>query len=538
MTKAVNGRIVPAAVLLGLASLLSRAVGLIRERVLTTTFGAGDTFDAFVAAFRVPDLIFNLVVLGALSASFIPLFTDKLVQGKRGEREAFSFALTVFNIVAVAVILLSAGYALSAPWIIHWLAPGFTGDKLRLTVMLSRVMAVQPILLGASFVFSGILNSYKRFAAYALAPVVYNIGIIIGVVYLVPRLGVTGLGWGVVLGALLHLGIQVPGAVRLGFRWQPVIAWRSAEVREMIRMMLPRVVGLAATQINLLVVTVIGSTLLAGSITAFHLANNLQHVPIGIVGIAFAQAAFPSLAEHMARGERKQFRLLLAKALRYILFLVVPASLYMYLLRSQMIRVFFGDGAFDWADTILTYQTLGWLTFSIFAQATIPLLARAFYVQRDTRTPVILSTVSVAVNIAAALLLSPFMGAPGLAAAFSLAAVVNMGLLLMVLHVRLGGLDDKRVLISTVKIAAATLAGGVVLQLLKLPVALLVDMQRFWGVAVQMTVTSAAGWAVYIGVTWRLGSEELQALKKYMPRRFKPALAAGHDTPRFESLSD
>ena len=291
-----NGSIVPAALILGVSSLVSRAVGLVRERVFTTTFGAGDTFDAFVAAFRIPDLVFNLVVIGALSAAFIPLFTEKIVEGKAGVRKAFDFATSVLNVMLVAVSVLMLIYAIFADQIVPLITPGFTGEKLRMTVVLSRVMALQPIFLTVSFVFSGVLNSFKRFVAYALAPIVYNVGIIIGAVVLVPVFGIAGLGWGVVLGGALHMLIQLPSALAIGFRWQSGLSWSSVDVKKLWRMVLPRIFGLAAQQINLLVVTIIGSTLLAGSITAFHLANNIQSLPIGVFGIAFAQAAFPTLA--------------------------------------------------------------------------------------------------------------------------------------------------------------------------------------------------------------------------------------------------
>ncbi|MEK7557108.1 MAG: lipid II flippase MurJ, partial [Patescibacteria group bacterium] len=194
-----NGSVVGAALVLGASSLASALVGLVRQRVFTTTFGAGDTFDAFVAAFRIPDLVFNLVVVGALSATFIPLFTDKLVQGKEGKKRAFDFALAVLNAVLLIVAACMAAYALLADRIVPLITPGFTGEKLELTILLSRIMAWQPILLSISFVFSGILNSFKKFVMYALAPILYNVGIIFGVLALVPMMGVTGLGWGVVL---------------------------------------------------------------------------------------------------------------------------------------------------------------------------------------------------------------------------------------------------------------------------------------------------------------------------------------------------
>jgi len=514
-------------------------VGLFRERVLTTTFGAGDVFDAFVAAFRVPDLIFNLVVLGALSAAFIPLFTEKLVKGKKGEEQAFEFSTTVLNMMVLVVGLLGIVYVLLAKQMVMLIAPGFSGDKLELTIMLSRVMALQPLLLSVSFVWSGMLNSFKRFVVYALAPILYNLGIIFGVLVLVPVMGVAGLAWGVVLGAAMHMTIQLPSVMIVGWRWQPVIKWSSNDIRKLWRMMIPRVVGLAAMQVNLLTVTVIGSTLMTGSIAVFHLANNVQYLPVGIFGIAFAQAAFPTLAEQIARGRKKEFCNTLTRIFRYIMFFVIPVSLYFYLLRAQIVRVLFGDGAFDWEDTILTFETFGWLVMSIFAQATIPLLARAFYVQQNTKTPVLISVFSMAINVGLALLLAPSMGVQGLALAFSVSAVVNLMLLLGVLHWQLGGFDDRVVLTSLLKMVLAALAGGMIVQLLKYPVASVVDMQRFWGVFLQLLVAMVGGVVVYLAITWLLKSEEIVALKKYLPR--KPALEeipAGTDTPRFEGLGE
>lgn len=525
-----SGSVISAAFILGVASLLSRIVGLLRERVFTTTFGAGDTFDAFVAAFRVPDAIFNLVVVGALSAAFIPLFTQKLVKDK-GSTEAFRFAAAVLNMMIGIVGVLSVLYCIFAPQIVHLITPGFSGDKLRLTTMLSRVMALQPILLSISFVMSGVLNSYKRFVAYALAPIVYNFGIIFGVVVLVPIIGLSGLAWGVVLGAALHVLVQLPSFINVGFRWQPIFTSTKQDMVSLWTMILPRVFGLAAQQVNSLVVTILGSSLIAGSISAFQLANNVQYVPIGIFGLAFAQAAFPTLAEQVARKQHDKFLRTLTKTFRYILFLVVPMSVYFFLLRAQIVRVLFGDGAFDWQDTIMTFNTFGALTVSIFAQATIPLLTRAFYVQQNTRTPVVISFISIVVNVFLALYLSPLYGVVGLAIAFSISAIINLALLLGVLHFEFKGFHDKEVLLSLLRISAATVIGGATLQLLKYPIAQLVDMNRFLGVAVQMTGTFIAGSLVYLFICWLLKSPELQAIKTYIPRHFK--MVPGMETSRF-----
>ena len=531
-----NGSLVSAAIIIGVSSLVSRIVGLIRERVFTTTFGAGDTFDAFVAAFRIPDLIFNLVVLGALSAAFIPLFTEKLVNGKKGKESAFEFALSIFNIIVFSVAVLSVIYAVLAPYIVPLIAPGFDGEKLLLTIRLSRIMALQPILLSVSFVFSGVLNSFKRFVAYALAPILYNIGIIVGVMYFVPMMGIDGLGWGVVLGALLHVGVQIPSMFQVGFRWRPVWISSKKDFQALWRMMLPRVFGLAAQQVNLLVVTILGSGLLAGSITAFHLANNIQNVPIGIFGIAFAQAAFPTLSEQIAKKNKVAFRHTITRTFRYILFFVVPLSVFFFLLRAQIVRVLFGDGAFDWEDTIITFETFKFLIISIFAQATIPLLTRAFYAQQDTKTPVAISIVTMIINVVLALYLSPRLGVEGLALAFSGAAIIQLVLLLGTLHLQLDGFDDRKVILSLAKITLATLLAAVVVQLLKYPIAQVVDMQRFWGVFIQLVGTFTAGISIYLILCWIFKCEEIVALKRYLPRRLK--MLPGKETPRFSGLPE
>lgn len=529
-----TSRVIPAAIILGISSLGSRLIGLVRERVLTTTFGAGETFDAFVAAFRLPDLIFNLIVVGALSAAFIPIFTEKLFAPKTGKRAAHDFALSVLNVVLPLVLILSIFYAVFAPYIVPIITPGFTGEKLKLTIMLSRIMALQPIFLSISFIFSGVLNSYKRFIAYALAPILYNIGIITGVWYFVPHLGLAGLGWGVVFGGFLHMAIQLPSIIAVGWRWRPVVAWSSSDFTKLRRMIIPRIFGLAAQQVNLFMVTILGSSLAAGSITVFHLANNIQSLPIGLFGLSFAQAAFPTLAEQAARKQSVAFRNTLTKTFRYILFLVIPTTVILFLLRAQIVRVLFGDGAFDWEDTIFTFRTLALLSISLFAQATIPLLTRAFYVRQNTKTPVIISLISILANICLALYLAPVCGrylwgmghelpcgVEGLALAFSLSAIINLILLLSVLHVQLDGFDDVRVLQSLARITLATIICGVAVQALKYPVAYLVGTDTFIGVFMQLFIAAAGGVAVYIGSCVLLKCDELRVLRRFIPRKVK-----------------
>lgn len=416
------------------------------------------------------------------------------------------------------------------------IAPGFMGEKLALTIHLSRIMALQPILLAASFVFSGVLNSHKRFVAYALAPILYNLGIIAGALYLVPYMGVSGIGWGVVLGALLHAGIQLPSVIKVGFRWRRVLVSSKEDIRQLWRMMLPRVFGLAAQQANLLIVTIIGSTLLAGSIAAFHLANNAQSFPIGIFGIAFAQAAFPTLAEFAAKKQQKEFRHTLTKSFRHIMFFVIPISALFYLLRAEIIRVLFGDGVFGWDDTIITFETFGFLVISIFAQANIPLLTRAFYARQNTKIPVVVSIVSIAINMLLAFPLARTMGVAGLALAFSISSIVQLAILLGILHHQLDGFEDKAVLTSMFKIVVATFAAAAVAQALKTPIGSAVDTHTFIGIAIKLIGVFTGGLITYIIICMALKSEELKIVRKYIPRRF--TLSGGTETSRFSGLME
>jgi putative peptidoglycan lipid II flippase len=532
-----NGQLVSAALMLGFFSLGSRVVGLIRERLLATTFGASDSFDAFVAAFRLPDLIFNLIVVGALSAAFIPLFTEKLVQAKGKNSQPFTFALSVLNSLAVATAIISLLYALFAPSLVPLMTPGFNQEKLALTIRLSRIMALQPPLLAISFVLSGILNSYKRFFVYALAPILYNLGIIFGIVFLVPRWGVVGAGYGVVIGAALHMLVQLPSVWALGVRWRPIFNWGSSDIRRLWRMMVPRVVALGAQQVNLFVVTIFGSGLMAGSISAFYLANNVQYLPIGIFGIAFAQAAFPALAEYNARNQRKVLLNTLTTSFRYILFFIIPISVFFFLLRAQIIRVLFGDGAFDWQDTIVTYEIFAWLIVSIFAQATIPLLTRAFYAWHDARTPVTIIVIGEITNIGLAAYLAPRYGIQGLAMALSFSNILSFMLLLARLHWQFNGFNDREVLLSLVRFAVAAMVAGLMLQILKYPVAAVVNMRRFWGVFTQLVVAGGGGVLTYLVFCWFLKCEELVVLRKYFPRKLK-TLPQNAETARFVDLSD
>lgn len=534
-------------------SILAKLFGLLRDRLLASRFGAGDLLDAYYAAFKLPDLIFNTLVLGALSAAFIPVFialkhkntakherqnSDTIVlpldiQGIEGstcisaktgtdssarparELDHWQLSSSLMNIIFISLLALGIIFFAAAPLIVPAVvAPGFGPAKLSLTLDLTRVMLVAILFFGLSNVLSGILQAMKRFAVFALAPVFYNIGIIIGIVFFVDWFGPIGLGYGVVLGALLHFLVQLPVVLKAGFRWRPVFNLGHKEVAKIGRLMLPRTIGLAGNQINLLVITVIASGMLAGSIAVFNLAFNLISVPISIFAISFAIAAFPALAESYSQKDKPGILLGFSKTTRRILFLIIPISVFMIALRAQIVRLVLGAGAFDWQDTVLTADTLGFFALSLFAQGLVPFLARVFYAFQDTRTPVLISLAAVALNIILSVILGRQMGVVGLALAFSIANILNLGALFVFLHFKMGHLDEQKIIVSLMKIITATIGSVFVLQLVKYLVAGLVDMRTFVGVMVQFLAAGCAAALVYLAIAAILGSEEIREIRK------------------------
>ncbi|MCD4694170.1 oligosaccharide flippase family protein, partial [bacterium] len=347
--------------------------------------------------------------------------------------------------------------------------------------------------------------------------IMYNLGIIVGAIFLVPYLGVYGLAWGVVLGSFLHMIIQVPIVFKLGYKYRFYINFESKNLKNIVKMMVPRTMTLAITQINLLVITIFASTLASGSLTVFNFANNLQFFPVGIFGISFAIAAFPSLSK-MA-SDRKKLIESLSSTIRKVLFFIVPATVLLITLRAQIVRVVLGTGMFDWQDTILTLDTLGFFALSLFAQALIPLLVRAFYVQHIAKTPFFIGLIGAFINILLVWWFSKFMGVAGLALGFSIANIVNFVLLWMVLHHKLGELDEGRILFSSIKFSLAAIFCGSIVQITKLIIEPLVNMDKFWGVLTQGAIAGILGILGYMLVCYITKSEEFFSIWRLFTRK-------------------
>lgn len=508
-----------AAVILAVFTLLSRLVGLYRDRLFASSFGAGDILDAYYVAFRIPDLVFNLLILGTLSVAFIPVFTEYFIKDKE---EANDIANTVLSVTFVGMGLICLILLFFVPQITRLTAPGFTGQKFDNTVMLTRLFLVSPVLFTLSNVFSSVLNALKRFALVSIAPIIYNFGIIIGIKFFYPKWGIAGLAYGVLLGALLHLLTQMSGALHAGFKLR--LRWdiKHSGVRKIIRLFLPRILGIDNAQMSLLIASIIGSTLASGTVAVFNLANNLQAVAIGMFGISFGIAAFPHLSESFARKNEEEFSATFLKTALNILFFVVPISVLIILLRAQIVRVVLGTGHFDWQATRLTANTLGIFAVSIFAQSLAPLFARAFYARHNTTIPVAIGLITLALNAVASYFLARSYGALGLIWGFSISNIINAGLLFIYLRPRLKEFKDSRLFIDTGKIIVASLMLGLSIYVGLRVFSTFFRLDTTINVLLQGLLSAGLGVAVYAAVALSLGLNEAKGALRIITTKLFP----------------
>src|SRR3989338_5030030 len=387
-----------AAYLLALFALLSQLLGLVRDRLLASSFGASETLDVYYAAFRVPDLLFATIASLLSLYALLPVLS-KLEQEGEGSAVFLSRVLMLF--FAVMAVCAAALFVL-APYLAPLIAPGLNSPTL---VTLMRILLLQPILLGASNIVASFTQLRHRFVLYSVSPLLYNVGIIFGIVALYPRLGLAGLGWGVVAGAALHLLVQLPYFAREERRHE---SWATAlrSIRQVLALSVPRTLALASGQISLLVLTAMASFLAPGSIAVFAFAFNLQAVPLAIIGVSYSVAAFPTLSRLHAQGEHSEFMRHIEAALRHVLFWAIPATVFVIVLRAQLVRTILGVGAFNWDDTRLVAAALALFIVSLCAQSITLLVARAYYAAGKTAKPLLFALFSVVVVVVSASLLT------------------------------------------------------------------------------------------------------------------------------------
>ncbi len=428
-----NRRILISALIVGAGFLVSKITGLLDDLILARTIGPGPDLDAYYAAFGLPDLLFTLIAGGALAAAFIPVFTGFLTKEDRsGGWRLFS---AVVNTAFIAALTASTILAVFAPWIVtHTVGQGFTPEYQHLTANLMRVILLGTIVFSISGVVMSTLQANQHFLLPALAPVMYNLGILGGVIFLGPALGVWGPTIGVVVGAMLHLLIQVPGLIKYKAKWTLWLGWRNADLRHVLKLMIPRVIGLGAVQLAAVVTISLASTLVSGSVTALNYAWRVMQLPETLIATAIATAAFPTLSEFAARQQIPQLRSTLRNTLLAILVLTIPATLGLLIFGQWFVRVLYDVSP---EATLLVTWALQGYTLGLISQSTLEVAARTFYAQQDTWTPLYVSVGAMGVTIAASFVLRPVLGVGGLALANAIGVTVEVITLLIILRYRL-----------------------------------------------------------------------------------------------------
>lgn len=517
--------ITSAAGILAISALVSRILGVFRSGLLANAFGAGSELDVYFAAFRIPDLVYNILIAGGVIVSFLPLFSEYFAKNKE---EAWKFVNNVLSIFLFSLVVLSLILFIFTLPILKLITPGFTHEQLAETALLTRMMLLSPILLGLSAIFSGVLQYFNRFLVYSFAPVLYNIGIIFGILFLSPRFGIFGVAMGVVIGAFFHFAIQVPSVISCGFKYQPIFDFKGEGIKKVFLLMIPRTLAIAGLQTNLIVITAIASTLAAGSISVFNFANDIQYFPIGIIGTSFAIAVFPSLTRSTANGIKEEFVKNFSSVLRNILYFIIPLSIFIFILREQIVEIIFKYGKFGQLPAQLTSGCLGLFCFGIFANALVPLVSRAFFAFKDTKTPTIMIFSAMVLNIILSFYLTFLLKSEnlfqlfirnsfslegigdirvlGLPLAFSLSAIFQIGLLLVFLYIKIGDFNLREIFNSFIKIilASALMTLGIYFMIHSLQTAALF----------QVAIVVPVGFIIYFVLTFLLKSPEAEMIFK------------------------
>ncbi|MGQ0811071.1 MAG: murein biosynthesis integral membrane protein MurJ [Nitrospiraceae bacterium] len=507
-----NHSVMKAAGLIGAATFSSRILGFIRDMILARVFGATPAADAFFVAYRIPNLLRELFAEGSMSSAFIPVFTE--YHTMKSKKDAWELASAMFTTLLTVVMAITLLGILAAPAIVWLLAPGFHDEpqKLAMTTLLTRIMFPYLLFISLAALAMGVLNSLRAFAAPALSPVFFNLFIIGCALFLSPMMAqpILGVAIGVVAGGAAQFAMQLPGlnlrGMLFGFRFQP----SHPGVRRIGMLMVPSLLGLSVTQINITVSTILSSFFEGGPTYLFY-GMRLIQFPLGIFGVALATAILPTLSAQAARGALEELRTTLGFGLRMIGFIIVPAMLGLILLRIPIVHLFFEHGSFTARDTMETATTVLYYAVGLWAFAGVRIIVSAFYSLQDTTTPAVTAALAVAANLVLSLIFMAPLGPSGLALATALSAILNGGILVAVLNRRLGGVDWPSVGRSSLRVLAASIPLAVA--------CLWADNARVWThqgewIAKSVMLFVGIGLSVtgYLGVHAVLKSEELEAV--------------------------
>jgi putative peptidoglycan lipid II flippase len=502
---------------------VGKIVGVIDDLVKARVFGTSADLDTFVAAGGLPELLNTVISGGALAAPLIPVLAVFLT--RRDHEGAWRLTSSVINLAFLATALLAIIVAIFAPWLAaNVIATGFPPEQQALTAGLMRVILVSTLIFSVSGVVMSVLHAHQHFLLPALAPILYNVGIIAGAVFLAARWGVWGLAVGAVAGSAMHLLIQVPGLVRYRVRWRPVLGLKDPELRQVLRLMGPRVLTLGVIQLNLLIAVRLASELGEGKVSALNFGYRLMQMPETIIGTAIAIAIFPTLSALAARGRDTELREMLYATVRAVILIGIPASLGLILLGRTLIDILFRGGEFGGASSAAVFAALSGYAVGLVGFAAVEVTARAFFARQDTKTPLLVAVVGMIVTVGMSLILREPLGHAGLALAASLGITFELVLLLWLVHRSLGGLDGARLWRTLLRVTVATAVMG--LALAGFDVWWPLPSDSLISQALYLALALVVGVAVYLAAAWVLGQEEVRALTRLPWRRKLRAVMA------------
>lgn len=512
--------ILSASLVLAITFAISAVLGFLRSRFLYARFFGCcvSELDAYNAAFRLPDLIFKLLVTGALSASFIPVFSSQL---HRDQKAAHQLASTVINLLLIIFVLASLFVLIFTRPLSQIIAAGFSPDQINLMIDLTRILLIAQIFFLASNFLTGILQVNQIFIIPALSPIVYNLFIILSIFTLAPTFGIYGVVIGAVVGAFFHLAIQIPIAKKVGYHYSLYCQPRLAGVREIIRLMIPRSLSLGLGEIENTVTLFFASTLPSGSISLLNLALQIMYLPSRIFGTTVGQASLPILSKNIARNELNTFRTTVNKTILQSLFVALPVTSLVLIHRLAIIRIAFGARHFPWAATLLTAKTLAWLTPAIVCQAVIQILIRSFYALHNTKTPLYVSFVSLVANVLTSYLFVTYtdLGIVGLAFSATVGNLIQFVGLLILFIKRVDGFDWNKTFLDFFKLTFCALLMGLStwgsLRVLDLFV---LDTSRTVNLIILFSVSSFVGLITYLVSTFKIVPHYLQPYRHYLQR--------------------
>jgi putative peptidoglycan lipid II flippase len=532
-----------AALLLGLFTFVSQMLGLVRDRLLATYLGAGVHLDLYYAAFKIPDFLYVSVATLAAITVLLPYLSQKYGAGdEEGHKNAHAFLNQVFTVLLAFLVGVSIVLFILMPWLAKLIAPGFDAGMLKTLTMLSRLMLVQPIIIGISNMVSSVTQMFKKFFVTALSPVFYNVGIIFGILVFYPTFGVIGLAYGVILGAVLHFVVQLP--VLIHHKMVPVVTKKISwsELRLIVLTSIPRTIGLSMSSFTTLILTAIASTLGTGSISIFNLTNNMLNVPIGIVGISYAVASFPTLVKLYNDNARDKFAEHILNATKKIIFWSVPITVLFIVLRAQIVRVILGSQSFSWSDTRLAAASLALFVVGLVAQSLVHLFVRGYYAAGNTKKPLIMNFAGEVLTVILAFVFIAIfrhVGAVGewfstmlrlddpsrvvilaLPLAFSIGNIFNYIGLWRIFNKDFPEINAYPLVRTTIQTMVASLCMGAVTYGALNIFALMFPQDRFWGVFFQGLFAGAFGLTIFVTVLMMVHNEDMLDIYRSIKKKF------------------